>query len=134
MTTEMTFDPALIGWDRPGGVYGAGLRLYRKDSCGDFLWCRQPTNSERLWIFEHGPETKGAVWLDPDGTHSRAAERDALRLAQNQRQAAQAQLSVSTAAWHEAERLYECLQQSRDLDIPLLAQALQDFLAKKGIS
>jgi hypothetical protein len=53
--TDMTFDPATCGWDRPHeGAYADGsVRIYRKDGRGVFLWARQATPEEVLWIAQY---------------------------------------------------------------------------------
>lgn len=45
MSTQQT-----LVWDRPGGVYGEGIRVSELAADGSFLKCRAPTEAERIAI------------------------------------------------------------------------------------
>lgn len=104
--SQMVFDPAVCGWDRPGGVYGDGFRLFKKGLAGNFMWCRKPTQAELLWITSHGFSHRQSPAQFPEGFDASHGDCEAL-------QAANSALSG--------------LIGKRDWDVPHVAAAMLKF-------
>lgn len=102
----MVFDPAICGWDRPGGVYRDGLAVFKKDLAGNFLWCRSPTSAELLWISTYGSASQESPPSYPEGFDASHGDAGALTAAN----AAAADL-IGKRAW----------------DVPSLAAAMLKF-------